>query len=155
MRKIGIAVLCLIVSGIFGASLSISSDNVEDMIVPMGTIELQPPKGVEQKRTTVEFPHAVHFTNACQSCHHKWEVTEPIQGCMTSGCHDVTESPAKSKGTALEINYYKKAYHEMCIGCHREIKKSNKQLEMSGRSLGGVLPAAGPTGCIQCHPKEE
>ena len=156
MRKIGIAVLCLIVSGIFGASLSISSENSEeDMIVPMGIIELKPPEDVEQKRTIVEFPHTVHFSNACQSCHHKWESTEQIKGCMTSGCHDLTESPAKSNDNSPEINYYKKAYHEMCIGCHREIKKSNKQLELSGRSLDGALPAAGPTGCIQCHPKEE
>ena len=156
MQKIGIAVLCLIVCGIFGASLSISSDNSdEEMIVPMGTLELQPPEAVEAKRTAVAFPHSVHFTNTCQVCHHEWEGTEQIQGCMTSGCHDGTESPLKSKDKSLEVSYYKKAYHEMCIGCHREIKRSNKQLELSGRSLDGALPAAGPTGCIQCHPKEE
>ena len=156
MQKIGIAVLCLIVSGIFGASLSISHDNSdEEMIVPMGTIELPPPEGVEAKRTAVAFPHSVHFTNACQVCHHEWEGPEQIQGCMASSCHDGTESPVKAKDKSLETSYYKKAYHDMCIGCHLEIKRSNKQLELSGRTLDGALPAAGPTGCIQCHPKEE
>ena len=156
MRKIGIAVLCLAISGIFGATLSISSDNSEEnMIVPMGIIELQPPKGVEQKRAIVEFPHAVHFSNACQACHHTWEGTEQIKGCMTSGCHDLTEAQTKSKDPLVTIRYYKKAYHEMCIGCHREIKASNKKLELSGRAIEGTLPAAGPTGCIECHPKDE
>jgi hypothetical protein len=156
MRKIGIAVLCLAISGIFGATLSISSDNSEEnMIVPMGIIVLQPPEGVEQKRSSVEFPHAVHFSNSCQVCHHTWEGTEQIKGCMTSGCHDLTEAQTKSKDPALTIRYYKKAYHEMCIGCHREIKASNKKLELSGRAIKGTLPATGPTGCIECHPKEE
>ena len=156
MRKIGIAAICLIVSGIFGASLSISADSSdEEMTVPMGIIELQPPDGVEAKRAPVEFPHSVHFINTCQVCHHKWDVKEQIQGCMTAGCHDGIEPPLKSNDKDLEVSYFKKAYHDMCIGCHLEIRRNNKILELSGRTIEGVLPEAGPTGCIGCHPREE
>ena len=43
---------------------------------------------------------------------------------------------------------------ESCIGCHKEIKKTNKALEASKMALGEQLAATGPTGCNECHPKE-
>lgn len=58
------------------------------------------------------------------------------------------------KDPAMKIRYFKKAYHDMCIGCHKEIKKKNKALEASKASLGEKLAPTGPTGCNQCHPKE-
>jgi hypothetical protein len=42
----------------------------------------------------------------------------------------------------------------MCISCHKEIKIKNKAMEASKASLDESLPATGPTGCNQCHPKE-
>ena len=127
-------------------------------VVPMGTITLSPPGSVEAKRSDVEFPHATHFGFECRTCHHKWEGPEVIQGCTTSGCHDVEVSPIKSgqKNVPKEesIKYYKSAYHQMCIGCHKEMKRVNKELEMSLKKLPSELPITGPTGCFQCHPKE-
>ena len=77
---------------------------------------------------------------------------------MVSGCHDVQEAATKSKqGTparAEEIRYYKKAYHELCIGCHKIMKLKNKNIEMSGEKIDGPLPSVGPTSCVECHPKE-
>ena len=123
MQKVGIFVMCIMMAIVFGSVLVVSGEeDAEDMCVPMGTIVLSAPDGVEQKRASVEFPHSRHFGFECQTCHHKWEGTNEIKGCMTSGCHDVTEAATKSRqGTPLraeEIRYFKKAYHESCIGCH-------------------------------------
>ncbi len=160
MQKVCMLLLCFVMAIIFGSVLAVSGEeDAEDMCVPMGTIELGAPDGVEQKRASVEFPHSRHFGFECQTCHHKWEGTTQIKGCMTSGCHDVQEAATKSKqGTPLraeEIRYFKKAYHESCIGCHKVMKLKNRKIEMSGKKLDGPLPSPGPTSCIQCHPKEE
>ena len=161
MYKISLGVLGLVLAVIFGNAMVVSGSNdAEDMCIAMGTITLEPLEGVEAKRTPVDFHHPTHFGFTCQSCHHKWEVTDdPIVGCTTSGCHDVAEAPKPSETGAtdkeLAARYYKTAYHNMCIGCHKEMQIQNKALEMSGRILKENLPNAGPTGCIGCHPKEE
>ena len=160
MQKVGILLLGLVMAIIFGSVLVVSGmEDAEDMCVPMGTIELGAPDGVEQKRVSVEFPHSQHFGFECQTCHHKWDGTSQIQGCMTSGCHDATEAATKAKqGTPLradEIRYFKKAYHESCIGCHKVMKLKNRKIELSGKKLEGPLPNPGPTSCLGCHPKEE
>ena len=124
----------------------------EEMVVPLGTIELSAPEDVEATRSAVAFPHAQHFDFACNVCHHEWTYDDPESlGCMTSGCHDVTEAP-KDKSEAML--YFKNAYHASCIGCHKEIKAKNKAMEMSKRSVEGNLARTGPTSCNACHPKE-
>ncbi len=160
MQKVGFLLLSLVMALILGSVMIVSGEeDAEDMCVPMGTIELSAPDGVEQKRASVGFPHAQHFGFECQTCHHKWDNTSQIQGCMTSGCHDVKEAATKTKqGTPLradEIRYFKKAYHESCIGCHKVMKLKNRKIEMSGQKIDGPLPNPGPTSCMGCHPKEE
>jgi hypothetical protein len=130
----------------------------EQMCVPMGDITISP-LAEEAKRSEVSFPHAVHFSYACQECHHKWDGQTPIQSCSTSECHDLDQAPKAEDNQPVDdqlisVRYHKKAYHEMCIGCHKEIKAQNKELEETLASLDEPLPAAGPTGCNQCHPKE-
>ena len=70
-----------------------------------------------------------------------------------------TASPIKAGGGKVDedlvINYFKTAYHKMCIGCHREMKAENQRLEKSGRVLKSKLPNVGPTSCNGCHVKEE
>jgi hypothetical protein len=159
MQKVGIFILCIVLVTIFGSVLVVSGEeDVEDMVVPMGIIVLSAPDGVEQKRAAVDFPHSRHFGFECQTCHHTWEGTTQIKGCMTAGCHDVTEAATKAKeGTptrAEEIRYFKKAYHESCIGCHKVMKLKNRKIEMSGKKIDGPLPNPGPSTCIGCHPKE-
>jgi hypothetical protein len=159
MQKAGILLVCFVIAIIGGSVLVVSGeeDNGE-MCVPLGTIELEPPDGVEQKRASVEFPHSRHFRFECQTCHHKWKGTDQIKGCMTSGCHEVQIAATKSKqGPPLrteEIRYFKKAYHELCIGCHKVMRLKNRKIEMSGEKLDGPLPSPGPTSCMECHPKE-
>ncbi len=163
MYKISIGVFCLILAVIFGNAMVVSGQSEDEtMSVPMGTILLEPPEEVEAKRPSIDFPHSTHFDFNCLTCHHQWELVDPVESCTTSGCHDGVVSPIKAakEGTdedleELAVSYYKTAYHKMCVGCHREMKSQNKKLEMSGRILKDKLPNTGPTGCNGCHVKEE
>ncbi len=139
--------------------LSMSSQLVaeDQMCVPMGDITLEPLTDAA-KRTQVSFPHAVHFGNACQVCHHKWDGRSKIKSCSTSECHDLAQAPKTKdnkpvKDRLVSIRYYKNAFHDMCISCHKEIKINNEVLEASKATLDEPLPATGPTGCTKCHPK--
>jgi hypothetical protein len=141
--------------GLIWGSTVIAED---EMCVPMDDITIEPLTD-DAKRSEVEFPHAVHFSYSCQQCHHSWNLAEPIVGCTTSGCHDLDALPVDENGKPVKakeqsIRYYKNAYHEMCIGCHKDIKVQNKASEESMKALGQTLPAAGPTGCNLCHPKD-
>jgi hypothetical protein len=129
----------------------------EQMCVPMGNITLAP-LSETAKRSEVSFPHAVHFSYACQKCHHDWDGSSQIKSCSTSECHDLAQAPKTKdnkpvKEQLVSIRYYKKAYHDLCISCHKKIKMKNKALEASNASLEAPLPSTGPTGCNQCHPK--
>jgi hypothetical protein len=130
----------------------------ETLCIPLGELTLDPPDGIEQKRASVEFPHAIHFGYACQDCHHTWTGEAEVKSCSTTECHDQLGTPKNpetgEKDPEMAIRYYKKAYHQLCIGCHKEIKKKNEELELSGEVLEAALPAAGPTGCVNCHPKD-
>lgn len=130
----------------------------DTICIPMKTIEINPPDGVEAKRASVTFPHNTHFGFACKTCHHTWKAQEPVKSCVTSGCHDLQETPQKKDAAQdgkSDISYYKNAFHGQCIGCHKKIKAQNDSLVKSGKILKDQLPPTGPTGCIQCHPKQE
>ena len=159
MHKQGIGLLVALTILLTLVSLEVYGENEGgEMVVPMGIITLRAPEGVESKRSPVNFPHARHFQTDCRSCHHKWQGTEQIKGCMTSGCHDLTEAPEKASSylsySDVAIRYYKYAYHKACIGCHREIKAQNQALAESYQVVAEQLPSAGPSGCIECHAAE-
>jgi hypothetical protein len=145
MRKIGMLWMSLSVALVFGMISVVSGqDNEDEMIVPMGIIVIEPPESVEAVRSAVEFPHSRHFISLdCKSCHHTWEGPEKIKTCTTSECHEITVSPTKSAKGKIDPNiailYYKTAYHQMCIGCHKEIKIQNKKLEASFKELKETL----------------
>ena len=140
------------------ASLGIAVAGDEEMCVPMGVIPLGPPDSVEAKRATVEFQHSRHFVLACNTCHHTWEGAEPVTGCMTTGCHDLDTLPRKENSKAIDkdlaFRYYKNAYHGQCIGCHKAMKLEIQEMANTLAGIDGELPTTGPTGCIECHPKE-
>ena len=157
-RNISRVFLAMWVVGLVGGALAISGPGAsEDMCVPMGTIVLKSPDEVQAKRSSVEFPHARHFDISCVTCHHTWGLSEPIVGCMTSGCHDVAEPPKKKAGEPASgddaIAYFKSAYHRLCITCHKDIKAKNLELQRSLTSPSPRLPKMGPTTCSGCHPK--
>ena len=154
---LGLVFVCVMI--LVGSVIHVSGDATDqEMCVPMGTIMIKPPQGVDAKRSPVPFPHSKHFATACQECHHKWNGTEKIQSCQTSGCHDQAAPPAqKTRYLSYSnevIRYFKYAYHQACIGCHQDIKEQNRKLEMSYQVIDEKLPEAGPSGCVECHGPE-
>lgn len=156
MRRIGLAVLGVALSMTVGVSMAVCKE-VDQLCIPMKTIVLKPLSGAKQQRSPVAFPHSLHFKYRCQRCHHKWNGTGAIKNCTTSGCHDQLSTPMNTDGkipaNQVALKYYKKAYHQLCIDCHKQIKQRNKALELSDKKLTGELPRTGPTGCVECHPK--
>jgi len=157
MPRSRILIWCLLVIMMSGGAWVVADEAADQMCVPMGTIVLEPPASIEAKRAAVEFPHAVHFEYACNACHHTWEGTETIKGCMTAGCHDMAVSPLKKEipddDKAPVDRYYKQAYHKLCISCHKDLKIKRKQQEANLLSTESITNA-GPTGCIVCHAEE-
>lgn len=149
-------VLVVLLSLMLASAVGFSSSFADELCIPLGNIELVAPQDVQAKRSAVDFPHSTHFRRNCNECHHTWEYGIKIKGCMTSGCHDQTLAPKKSDKLkeVSKIMYYKEAYHKACIGCHKTLQKKNKALELSKRPIKGQLEKTGPTGCVDCHPKE-
>lgn len=157
-RKAVWLILLGVVVGLIGGVQTFSgAAGPKDMCVPMGNITIKAPEGVEAKRSAVDFPHAQHFDIACITCHHTWGRTEPISGCMTSGCHDLAELPKAKPGEPRDdeanIAYFKAAYHKLCINCHKENKVKNLARQKALTTLNKPLPKTGPTSCAECHPK--
>ncbi len=151
MEKAAVLVICLALVFSMGTAMdAVGSEQGQELCVPLGTLTLKAPDGADVKKADVEFPHSLHFNYACQDCHHMWEGTQENLACATSGCHDMVESPRDNPDQ--EILYFKNAYHQLCIGCHKKIKAENRKLEMSGKILKEKLPNSGPTGCTECHP---
>ena len=135
-------------------SVENSEDATEVLCIPVGTVTIPSPEGVEPLRTAVEMPHGQHLSFACVECHHKWTGNNQFLTCGTAGCHDIIQSPIKTGNRAEAYRYYKNAFHDKCIGCHKSIKRSNDKITKSLKTVNEDLPPTGPTGCIGCHPKE-
>jgi hypothetical protein len=143
---------------VVGKDTDSEKQDLKQMCVPLGILVLEPDASVEQKKSAVEFDHSKHFVYDCKACHHKWDIKKEITNCTTSECHDLLKSPKKPTKylsyTETGIKYYKYAFHRRCVGCHKEIRDKRKKMEMSYQVLESKLPNTGPTGCIECHPKE-
>jgi hypothetical protein len=131
---------------------------MDAIYVPVGRLVLAPPVGVTPKRSAVAFPHSRHFGYTCKTCHHKWNGNSAVQSCTASRCHDQLSASVNTNKMLRyrpeSIGYYKYAFHKKCIGCHKEIKAHNAKLERSRATLREPLQATGPTGCVECHPRE-
>lgn len=158
MRSLSFVGVMLLIGIAASASLGVAVAGDQEMCVPLGVITLKPPETVEPKRSAVPFQHGLHMTLACNNCHHTWEGTEPIQGCMAAGCHDLDTLPRKEGSKAIDkdeaYRYYKTAYHSSCIGCHKTMQQEIEKMANSFADIDGKLPVTGPVGCIGCHPKE-
>ncbi|MDP2647020.1 MAG: cytochrome c3 family protein [Desulfobacterales bacterium] len=119
---------------------------------------IEPPKEVKKQRAVVGFFHSKHYTLTCIKCHHEWKGDAAIPKCSASKCHDLAKPPKKAEilasKTILEISYYKKAFHDLCIGCHQDMKRKNIEMEKSYLTLKPKIEKTGPTGCVLCHPKD-
>ncbi len=90
------------------------------------------------KKSPVVFPHAKHKALKCTDCHHEykdkknvWKEGQEVKKC--DACHKLEKDGDKEK---LE-----KAYHNLCVKCHKEKKKKKEP--------------TGPTSCSKCHPKKK
>ncbi len=157
MRK---ALLCVLMTTLIGGASWVSAKKVMDTVyLPVGTLTLSPPRGVVPSRSAVEFPHSLHFAYACKTCHHTWDSFTKVKSCSASGCHDQVAIPKNKEGKMAswppEIRYFREAYHQNCMACHKRLETARRQLEKSGSVLKKPLPRTGPTGCIGCHPRTE
>jgi hypothetical protein len=90
-----------------------------------------------RQRPGVTFPHAQHFaTIECTACHHFYvngqNVWDESRETNCAACHGL-----KAEGKKMGLM---KAFHENCVGCHRETKPA------AGKSL--------PVMCGECHKKK-
>lgn len=157
IKKVSTAILVLVVALLAGPA-HVSGDRLDAITVPVGTLVLNPPSGIIAVRSPVAFPHSLHFTYACNQCHHKWDGLTPVKTCMAAGCHDAIDPPKKSE-KALEYDleampYFKYAYHKRCIGCHKDIRVVNQAREQNIMGTGGKISDLGPVGCVGCHERE-
>jgi hypothetical protein len=73
-----------------------------------------------------------------------WKEGDEVQKC--EACHTEAKAPKAKEGEpklskAEKIKKYMySAIHANCTGCHKELKKANKELII-------------PTKCAECHPK--
>lgn len=157
MNRMLFVVLC--VTAVLCPGVSSSVDEFEGTLsVPMGIIELRPPEGVSPVNSLVQFPHSRHFIYDCRRCHHKWEGDTQNLSCGTSNCHDlagISKTEGMKQKQDNQLRYFKNAYHDQCIGCHKSIKANNSELELSKKMLKSKLPKPGPTGCVECHPRQK
>jgi hypothetical protein len=155
MQKLPVILTGVILIGVIAVGGVIAGDAEDTLCIPMGTLLIEPPDGVEAKRSPVDFPHSIHFDYTCKTCHHTWDGENPILSCTTSGCHDLTS--VRSDDGKLEpdllVRNFKNAFHKNCIDCHMEINRKNHELEET-YSLKKSLQKSGPTSCNSCHPRE-
>ncbi len=140
----GLALVLVLVGAL--APMGLAS---EELCMPLENIDIEAPAGVRAMRSAVVFPHGLHFDFACKDCHHKWTGTADNINCSTAGCHDLTAEPEKGSGIP-GYRYFKMAYHNACIGCHKRIKAANRAAELA-KTVATVQQPAGPTGCVECH----
>jgi hypothetical protein len=79
----------------------------------------------ERRRRTVQFPHEVHDTLACISCHVTPVTMAPSDSALTCiGCHDQHHSQSKDCATCHRTDAIRAAHerpvqaHIGCDGCH-------------------------------------
>lgn len=133
--------------------------STESLSVPLGNIVIEPPEAVDAKKGAVTFPHGLHFQFSCQDCHHDWDGESEVEGCMASGCHDEFEpSGTRDIRDPDNVLYYLAAYHNVCIGCHRDLEAAAKeqgQAKADPDAPASVKKApriqSGPVGCTGCH----
>jgi hypothetical protein len=87
-----------------------------------------------------ENPHKAVAGAACVGCHHKaTDVTGVPILTKCSACHGRQGNPRNPKNHENDEMWSERAFHDLCIGCHRESNK--KKLAQN--------PA--PIACADCH----
>jgi len=122
-------------------------NSLDSFSMPLGMITIDPPEGVYAKRSSVNFPHSLHFDQDCQVCHHDWDASEEVQNCTTSGCHDQLEADEGTRNIndPENVQYFLTAYHKTCFHCHLDLKKQGEMMVNSDTGKDA------PIKCSECH----
>ena len=160
MRNVRLAGLLLIVF-VFGLTWAVSGkEAVDEICIPMEPFLLEPSEGATEKYPPVEFPHSRHFDFSCKMCHHEWDYETPVSTCAASECHDLLEPPKKADKENADnyfpSRYYKDAFHNTCMVCHKIITLKNIETENKLRftDKNTVIMNVGPLTCKGCHAPE-
>ncbi len=155
MKRFVTIVFAMILTMGLGAVWGVADEDTDEQLCIPFELTIEALEGVEAKRAPVEFSHTKHYSFNCRDCHHQWTGTVENLSCTTSECHDLAKTPKNTDDTE-KARYYKKAYHKRCIGCHKLIKSENSKLaEVVFLADKKQLAPVGPTGCIECHPKDD
>jgi Class III cytochrome C family len=96
--------------------------------------------------------YAKIYPNGCGDCHHD-DKGKPIAGLKADSkvqacieCHKKCGEAPKGKDAPKldkkqKLDYHSEAFHDNCIGCHKEFNKEFK-------------PKKAPVTCNDCHPKK-
>jgi len=126
------ALLCVMMATFFSGSWAVAKKTMDAVQLPVGTLTVSAPRGVVPSRSPVDFPHSLHFVYACKTCHHTWDGFTPVKSCTTSGCHDQVAPSKKANGKVVsstqEIRYFREAYHQNCIICHKRLEVKRRRL---------------------------
>lgn len=87
--------------------------------------------------------HPVSATATCPACHHTRDAKGVIQLSKCEACHGPEGDSRNPKSAAFNEENRKRAYHELCIGCHADVAKA------SGES--NAVVRTGPVACVDCH----
>jgi hypothetical protein len=146
MKQSFLCIFCILIIFTTRGSFLLAEETPDQIQVPVGTMTLQAPAHFQTKKTPVIFEHSTHLKFSCMACHHDWDRSGPVEGCMTSGCHEqLMPAPPTGKRTqGKKIPSITGAYHMACRGCHRE--------QLSQNMGGKYIPPTGPIACEGCHP---
>ncbi|UCG14596.1 MAG: cytochrome c3 family protein [Deltaproteobacteria bacterium] len=143
-----LAVLAFLCGVVFlGPSGAADEQKAPDVII------IQDALWSKHTKSPVKFSHKKHadeYGGKCVDCHHvykdgknTWKEGDKVQKC--SECHnEPTIKGEKKLSKDKQTLNLKLAFHNNCQGCHKELKKKDKQKY-----------ADIPTTCVKCHPKKK
>lgn len=89
---------------------------------------------------SADFPHKAEKGSECAICHHKRsEATGAPILVKCSVCHRNQGDPRNPRNRDMDELHMERAFHELCIGCHRA---SNEK---------AVARCKAPVACGECH----
>ena len=146
-RLLTVMAVTVFLSVVVHLGLSGAGQEVPDEIVIKSTI------WTDHTKSPVTLNHKKHqeqYKIACAECHHVykdgknvWKKGDEVKKCQE--CHnEPTIKVEKKLPKAQQKLNLKLAFHDNCLGCHKKLKKEDKDKY-----------AKIPTTCIQCHPKEK
>jgi hypothetical protein len=117
-----IVAVAFLTGGILSIALA-QPDNV--------TIDNKYPKKI---KNPVTLSHKLHIDKGvgCTDCHHTWKKEERKTPQKCAECHKADDTGEKG---------LKRAYHQNCMDCHKELKNAGK-------------PTGPTTKCSGCHPNK-